>query len=100
MLFQKIKSGKYDDDDPIWDNISNEAKDLVAKLLTIDAKKRLTAEQVQRLAGVANDAVALRAYAIIVQCRRVLPWLQRASKSTRRSVGVALSDPAVGSVDA
>lgn len=29
MLFRKIKSGKYDADDPIWDGISASAKDLV-----------------------------------------------------------------------
>lgn len=35
VLFEKIKSGDYDADDPIWENISNEAKDVVAKLLTV-----------------------------------------------------------------
>ena len=35
VLFEKIKSGNYDADDPIWENISNEAKDVVAKLLTV-----------------------------------------------------------------
>lgn len=45
VLFEKIKSGNYDADDPIWDNISPEAKDIVAKLLTVDSGKRLTAEQ-------------------------------------------------------
>lgn len=46
MLFEKIKKGNYDADDPIWENISPEAKDIVAKLLTVDSAKRLTAEQV------------------------------------------------------
>lgn len=35
VLFEKIKSGNYDADDPIWENISDEAKDVVAKLLTV-----------------------------------------------------------------
>lgn len=35
VLFEKIKSGNYDADDPIWENISAEAKDVVAKLLTV-----------------------------------------------------------------
>jgi calcium/calmodulin-dependent protein kinase I len=35
VLFEKIKSGNYDADDPIWENISIEAKDVVAKLLTV-----------------------------------------------------------------
>ena len=29
VLFEKIKSGNYDADDPIWDHVSNSAKDLV-----------------------------------------------------------------------
>jgi hypothetical protein len=37
VLFEKIKSGNYDADDPIWENISIEAKDVVAKLLTVSA---------------------------------------------------------------
>ncbi len=45
VLFEKIKKGNYDADDPIWENISPEAKDVVAKLLTVDSDKRLTAEE-------------------------------------------------------
>uniref|UniRef100_A0A383VKX5 Protein kinase domain-containing protein n=1 Tax=Tetradesmus obliquus TaxID=3088 RepID=A0A383VKX5_TETOB len=45
VLFEKIKSGNYDADDPIWENISAEAKDVVAKLLTVDAEARLTADE-------------------------------------------------------
>jgi calcium/calmodulin-dependent protein kinase I len=45
VLFEKIKKGNYDADDPVWENISAEAKGLVAQLLTVDTAKRLTAEQ-------------------------------------------------------
>lgn len=45
VLFRKIKSGKYDADDPIWDGISASAKDLVARLLVVEPSHRLTAEQ-------------------------------------------------------
>lgn len=45
MLFEKIKKGNYDADDPIWEGISDDAKDLVAKLLTVDSAKRLTANE-------------------------------------------------------
>lgn len=45
-LFRKIREGKYDMNDPVWKDVSSEAKDLIAKLLTVDASKRLTAEQV------------------------------------------------------
>ena len=45
VLFEKIKKGNYDAEDPIWDGISTDAKDIVAKLLTVDASKRLSAQQ-------------------------------------------------------
>lgn len=48
VLFEKIKAGQYDDDDPIWDNISDEAKDLSFSLLTVDVAKRPTAAEALR----------------------------------------------------
>jgi len=45
-LFEQILKARYDFPSPWWDNISKEAKDLVKGLLTVDPKKRLTAEQV------------------------------------------------------
>ena len=44
-LFDSILKARYDFPSPWWDNISKDAKDLVRKLLTIDPKKRITAEQ-------------------------------------------------------
>lgn len=44
-LFEKIKSGKYDDDDPVWDTISGGAKSLVAQMLDIHAENRISADQ-------------------------------------------------------
>ena len=61
VLFEKIKKGNYDADDPIWENISPDAKDIVAKLLTVDSAARLTAEEalghrwVLQLAGIKED---------------------------------------------
>lgn len=45
VLFSKIKSGKYDADDPVWDSVSAEAKDLIAGLLVVASSQRLTAQQ-------------------------------------------------------
>ena len=45
-LFRKIREGKYDMNDPVWKEVSAEAKDLISKLLTVDAAQRLTVEQV------------------------------------------------------
>ncbi len=33
VLFRKIKSGKYDADDPVWDGVSAAAKDLIVSPL-------------------------------------------------------------------
>ena len=45
-LFKIIKRGEYDFPEPYWDDVSEEAKDLISKLLIVDPKKRYTAAQV------------------------------------------------------
>ncbi len=40
-----IKKADYDFPSPQWDNISDMAKDLISRLLVVDPKKRLTAEE-------------------------------------------------------
>ena len=47
-LWHRIQEGKFAFDDKEWRHISNEAKDLVSKLLVKDASKRLTAKEVLR----------------------------------------------------
>ncbi|KAI9188287.1 hypothetical protein H9P43_002678 [Blastocladiella emersonii ATCC 22665] len=44
-LFQQIMRGEYEFDSPYWDNISFEAKNFVARLLVVDPKMRMTAEE-------------------------------------------------------
>jgi len=44
-LFEMIKGGKLEFHSPYWDNVSEEAKDLVSKLLIVDPKKRITLER-------------------------------------------------------
>lgn len=43
MLFRKIKTGKFEFDSPYWDNVSGEAKDLIAKMLVVNPLERWTA---------------------------------------------------------
>ena len=45
-LFRKIRQGKPDMNDPVWEEVSKDAKDLIANLLVVDPTKRLTIEQV------------------------------------------------------
>jgi calcium/calmodulin-dependent protein kinase I len=44
-LFQTIMDGKYDFPDPEWTSISESAKDLIQRMLTVDSKKRITADE-------------------------------------------------------
>ena len=39
-LFQKIKNGKFEFHDDYWSSISNNAKDLISKMLIVDQNKR------------------------------------------------------------
>ena len=34
-------------DDPVWENVSSHAKDLVRKLLVVDPSSRITAKEIQ-----------------------------------------------------
>lgn len=47
-LFRKIVAGKFVFDDDDWDNVSDDAKDLIKKLLVLDPDKRLTATDALR----------------------------------------------------
>ncbi|CAG8467430.1 14680_t:CDS:10 [Acaulospora morrowiae] len=44
-LLEQVRSGRYSFRSPPWDNVSDEAKDLVQGLLRVDFERRLTAEQ-------------------------------------------------------
>ncbi|KAL4505982.1 hypothetical protein ABPG72_013743 [Tetrahymena utriculariae] len=45
-LFELIVQGKFEFPSPAWDSISNEAKDLIKGLLTVDPKKRFNYEKI------------------------------------------------------
>lgn len=45
ILFRQIKSGKFTFDSPYWDHVSDDAKDLIRKMLVLDPKQRWTAGQ-------------------------------------------------------
>jgi len=44
-LMDKIKDCSYDFDDPVWEDVSQEAKDLITALLHTDPKKRMTLQK-------------------------------------------------------
>lgn len=43
-LFEQIRKGQFNFDDPVWTNVSNSAKDLIRQLLDTDPTRRLTAK--------------------------------------------------------
>eukprot|EP00298_Acanthocystis_sp_HF-20_P011592 c19464_g2_i1.p1 GENE.c19464_g2_i1~~c19464_g2_i1.p1 ORF type:complete len:323 (+),score=114.45 c19464_g2_i1:14-982(+) len=47
-LFNHIKSGKFEFTSPYWDNISQEAKDLVTQCLIVDPSQRISAAQAMK----------------------------------------------------
>jgi len=55
-LFDQILKGRYDFPSPWWDQISDDAKDLVRKMLTVDPKKRYTAVDVLKHKWIANNS--------------------------------------------
>lgn len=44
QLFKLIRNGSFSFQDPVWDLISAEAKDLITKLLVVEPEARITAE--------------------------------------------------------
>jgi len=44
-LYRKIRNGEYEFKKVFWKDTSNEAKNLIQRLLTVDPKKRITTEQ-------------------------------------------------------
>jgi len=45
-LYAQIKAGSFEFHDVYWASVSGEAKDLISKLLTVDPRQRITAQQV------------------------------------------------------
>lgn len=45
QIMQNVQIGKYNFDAPSWQNVSKQGKDFVAKLLTLDPEKRMSAKE-------------------------------------------------------
>ena len=46
-LYELIKNGAYNFNASVWQQISNEGKELVCNLLTVDPDQRITAEELK-----------------------------------------------------
>lgn len=58
-LFKKIKHGAYEFHDAYWAHVSDDAKDLIRRMLTVDPKERITARQCLSHPWLAIDNVEL-----------------------------------------
>jgi len=43
-ILRKVKAGKYNFDDPVWLNVSDDAKNFIKKMMELDPQKRLSAQ--------------------------------------------------------
>ena len=58
-LFRKIRKGQFEFHAEYWGTVSSEAKDLISSLLTVDAAKRLTAEEALENGWILGDDARL-----------------------------------------
>uniref|UniRef100_UPI0037E708B1 serine/threonine-protein kinase DCLK2 isoform X2 n=1 Tax=Semicossyphus pulcher TaxID=241346 RepID=UPI0037E708B1 len=56
-LFDQILLGRLDFPSPYWDNITDSAKELIGKMLTVNAEARFTAQDILSHPWVTDDAV-------------------------------------------
>jgi len=84
-----IKSGMYEMEQPQWNTVSEEAKDLVRNLLVVDPAKRLTAEQALRHPWIAKrDGLQAATHAVDGTVVDALCKFARASKFRRACMSV------------
>jgi calcium/calmodulin-dependent protein kinase I len=55
LLFNAIKSCHYEFPSPYWDSVSDNAKDLISKLLCKNPEKRLAAEEILKHPWLVNN---------------------------------------------
>ncbi|XGW28423.1 hypothetical protein V3C99_008306 [Haemonchus contortus] len=53
-LYAQIKAGAYDYPSPEWDTVTPEAKSLIDSMLTVNPKKRITADQALKVPWICN----------------------------------------------
>ncbi len=59
-LFDLIKKGDYDFPSPYWDDVSEEAKDLIKNLLIIDPNKRISSDDILKHKWLSNNTYSTK----------------------------------------
>jgi len=86
QLYKQIKKGEFDFPDPYWTDISDSAKDLVRRLLTVDAKKRIVAKEVLEHAWIAGTTATNTKFDSTHTLRLRLLQARRRLKRTVRTI--------------
>ncbi|CCA65586.1 Calcium/calmodulin-dependent protein kinase type II [Caenorhabditis elegans] len=105
-LYAQIKAGAYDYPSPEWDTVTPEAKSLIDSMLTVNPKKRITADQALKVPWICNrERVASAIHRQdTVDClkkfnaRRKLKAAISAVKMVTRMSGVLRTSDSTGSV--
>ncbi|XGW28430.1 hypothetical protein V3C99_008306 [Haemonchus contortus] len=105
-LYAQIKAGAYDYPSPEWDTVTPEAKSLIDSMLTVNPKKRITADQALKVPWICNRerVASVMHRQDTVDClkkfnaRRKLKAAISAVKMVTRISGVLRTSDSTGSV--
>lgn len=87
-LFKKILRADYKFHPAYWKTVSEEAKDLISKLLTLDPKERLTADQALNHPWMLKDKKTLEATAVPLDELRKYQATRKLKKGVRAVLAV------------
>jgi len=94
-LFDQILNARYDFPSPWWDPISQDAKTLVRKMLTVDPKKRITASEAKtntwilNASGTVIDTGTLRKYQASIRLKKATKKLMAMNKMKNLAAAAA-----------
>ena len=103
-LFKKIMDVKYDFDDPSWDEVSDEAKDLIRHLLVKNPEDRYTAIQCKKHPwvmgeGVRDSALKPRLYKLAEHQAKAVADIDRQKQQALSELRAEVAALAVGAAE-
>lgn len=88
-LFDAILAGKFDFPSPYWDGISQEAKDLINKMLVVDPEKRYSADDVTKHNWVTAEKASDKDFHVEI-AKEINTRFNRKPKPSISSAGIRL----------
>jgi len=99
-LFKKIMKGEFQFHPDFWEPVSEEAKDLISKLLTVDVKKRLTVDDALTHPWLLKDKSVLESNHIDLAELRRYQATKKLKKSVRAVMAVGKMKKLLGATKA